>query len=307
MNSTSIRTKLNAKPLERGFTLVEIAIVVIIMGALFVFLMPLSSCILENQKREITRQKLKNIESAMANYVAINKRLPCPADGTIAPGNANAGVEGARTGGDCTNNQISGVVPWVTLGLTQADIQDGWYHLITYRAAFSLTRDNVLDMSFCDTAGTKGVDTSSSTAPGGKCWASCLGSDMTTCTSPQNYLVGKGFDIRNGSGVNLIMSGSGSSFTGAAYILISHGGNGYGAYDASGSYIAVGTGITGDIEAFNINGPAVSVTNTLPLTANTFRDTEFAEGTAALYFDDHIVRPSVFALIQRAQLGPRSH
>ena len=306
MNSTLIRTRLNAKPLERGFTLVEIAIVVIIMGALFVFLMPLSSGILENKKREITRQKLKNIEAAMVNYVAVNKRLPCPADGTIAPGDASAGVEGGRTSGDCSSNQVSGVVPWVALGLAQTEIEDGWFHRITYRVAFSLTRDNALDMSFCDPAGTKIVDTSISASPGGRCWASCVGSDMTTCTSTQDYLAGKGFDVRDGS-ANLIMSGTGSSYTGAAYVLISHGGNGYGAYDAFGNYVAAGSGVAGNIEAYNINGPTKNVTSTTPATANTFRDTEFSEGAAAIYFDDLLVRPSVFTLIQRAQLGPRSH
>ena len=286
---------------SRGFTLVELAIVLTILAALFVFLLPTSSALLDNQKREVTRQKLKNIEAAMTNYVAVNKRLPCPADGT-----ANTGIEGARAAsGDCTNNQVSGVVPWVTVGLTSADIEDGWYRRITYRAAFSLTRDNALDMSLCDPAGTKAVDTTVSAAPGGRCWATCVVGDMTTCTSTQNYLTGKGLNINDGAGT-LIMSAA--TFTGAAYVLISHGSNGYGSYDNSGSYIATAIGgVAGDIEAFNINGPAVAVTSTTPSLANSFRDTEYSQGAAATYFDDLLIRPSVFSVIQRAQLGPRSH
>ena len=286
---------------SRGFTLVELAIVLTILAALFVFLLPTSSALLDNQKREVTRQKLKNIESALTNYVAVNKRLPCPADGT-----ANNGTEDARTAnGDCTNNQVSGVVPWVTLGLTSADIEDGWYHRITYRAAFGLTRDGALDMSSCDPAGTKTTDTSGTAPPGGRCWATCVVGDMASCTSTKDYLTGKGLNVNDGAGTAIM---SVANFTGAAYVLISHGENGYGAYDNSGAYLNQATrNVAGDIEAFNINGPAVSVTSTIPLLANTFRDTEYSQGAAATYFDDLIVRPSVFSVIQRAQLGPRSH
>jgi hypothetical protein len=129
---------------------------------------------------------------------------------------------------------------------------------------------------------------------------------LATCTAPSAYLAGKGFDIRDGAGTTLTMSGASS--TGAAYVLISHGENGYGAYDTNGTYIAAAAvGVAGDIEAFNINGPAVSVTAFIPTSANTFRDAGFSEGAVAVYFDDVLVRPSVFSVIQRAQLGPRSH
>jgi len=294
-----------------GFTLTELAMVLAIVALLFVFLMPASTALLNNQKRELTRQKLKVIDAALTNYVAINKRLPCPADGTVASGLAGAGSEGARNAvtQDCQNSQVAGVVPWVAIGLAQADIEDGWYRRITYRAAFGLTRDSALDMSWCDPAGSKSVpsttDTSGTAPPGGRCWATCVGTDLATCTAPSAYLLGKGFDVRDG-GANLIMSGASS--TGAAYVLISHGENGYGAYDTNGNYIAAAAvGVAGDIEAFNINGPAVSVTAAIPTTANTFREAGFSEGAAATYFDDVLVRPSVFSVIQRAQLGPRSH
>jgi prepilin-type N-terminal cleavage/methylation domain-containing protein len=298
-------------PVQTGFTLTELAMVLAIVALLFVFLMPTSTALLNNQKRELTRQKLKVVDAALTNYVAVNKRLPCPADGTSPPGTAGAGIEGTRDPGtqDCANSQMSGVVPWVAIGLAQADIEDGWYRRITYRAAFGLTRDSALDMSWCDPAGSKTVpsttDMSGTAPPGGRCWTTCVGTDLATCTAPAAYLVGKGFDVRDGGG-NPIMSGASS--TGAGYVLISHGENGYGAYDTSGMYIAIAAvGVAGDIEAFNINGPAVSVTALLPATANTFRDAQFSEGVAATYFDDVLVRPSVFSVIQRAQLGPRSH
>ncbi|MBI5791693.1 MAG: type II secretion system protein [Rhodocyclales bacterium] len=305
MSIISKRLRKNLGAFQSGFTLTELAMVLAIIALLFMFLMPTSTALLNTGKRELTRQRLKTIETALSNYVAVNRRLPCPADGTVAAG--TAGAEGARTvaTGDCTNNQVSGVVPYIALGLTEADINDGWDRRITYRAAYGLTRDNALDMSACDPAGTKLIptptDTSGTAPPGGRCWATCVGTDMTTCTSPQSYLVGKGFDIRDGAGT-VIMSGA--TYTGAAYVVISHGENGYGSYDRSGSYQAgAAKGFAGTIEAFNVNGPAVIVTAVLPA----FRDAEYSEGAVGTYFDDFLVRPSVFSIIQRAQLGPRSH
>lgn len=316
MNTIAIRYGRNTRPQGAGFTLIELAIVLLILSLLLVFLLPTSTAFLNTRKHELTRQKLKNIETAIANYVAVNKRLPCPADGTAAPGSAGAGNEGARdVNGDCTNSQATGVVPWVAIGLTQADIEDGWQRRITYRAGFGLTRDSALDMSSCDPAGTKPApqtDTSGNAPPGGRCWTTCVGTNMATCTAPQDYLTGKGFDIRDGAG-NLIMSVA--SYTSAAYVLISHGDNGYGAYGAGGTYIATASsGVAGAIEAYNINGPAKTVTSAIPSSANTFRDAAFTQGAAgtysdnpATYFDDLLVRPSLFSVIQRAQVGPRSH
>lgn len=311
------------RPEQAGFTLTELAMVLVIIALLFVFIMPTSTALLNTGKRELTRQRLKTIDAAFINYVTVNRRLPCPAVGTVAAG--AAGTEELRyvTGdvipagfaiGDCKNNQVSGIVPYIAIGLTEADIIDGWDRRITYRAAFGLTRDSALDMTSCDPAGTKAADVTTFpayAAPSGRCWSvppggTCVGTDMTTCTSPQLYLAGKGFDIRNGDGTVLIMAGA--SFTGAAYVLISHGENGYGAYNRSGTLQTTSSsGVAGAIEAFNINGSAVSVTAALPATANTFRDAELTSGAAATYFDDFIVRPSVFSVIQRAQLGPRSH
>ena len=290
-----------------GFSLIELAIVLMIISLLFVFVMPTSSVILNNRKRELTTQKLKNIETAIANFVAVNKRLPCPADGTIPPGSVGAGVEGLRNlGGDCTSSQVSGVAPWVTIGLTQADIEDGWNRRISYRASFGLTRDNALDMSSCDPAGIGGVDMTGTPPPGGKCSAACTSTNLPSCTSPQNYLIGKGFDVRDGAGTSLIMSSA--LYTGAAYIILSHGENGYGAYSQDATYMPNAVvGVAGSIEQFNINGPAISVASGVPATANTFRVADFSEGTAATYFDDLVISPNLFSLIQRVQLGPRSH
>lgn len=300
----------NSSQDQAGFTLTELAIVLFIISLLFVFVIPTSTTLLNTGKRELTRQKLKTIDAALTNYVTVNKRLPCPADGTVAVG--NAGTEyGRDANGDCTGaaptaNQVSGIVPYVAIGLTEADINDGWDRRISYRAAYGLTRDSALDMTLCDPAGTKTADTTTLAqyaAPSGRCWSTCVGTDMTTCTSPQNYLANKGFDVSNGAGTVLIMDRT--TYTGAAYVVISHGENGYGAYERSGNkQVVAAVGFAGDIEEYN---QGVIVTATPPAMTATFRDTEYSSAdTQAAYFDDFLVRPSVFSVIQRAQLGPRS-
>lgn len=315
MNRLLVKFNRCPKRSNCGFSLLELAIVLAIVGLLFVFILPTTTTVLNNRKREQTQLRLKNIESAIANYVAINKRLPCPADGLLAVGNALAGVEDTRDPNfDCTIQQVRGVVPWVTIGLSHADILDGWDRRITYRAAFSLTRNAALDMSMCDSAGVAETTTTVAVSVYGACVSGCVGTNVAACTSIQKYLTGKGFDIRDGSGANLIMSSAISPpaptqlYTGSAFVVISHGENGYGAYSNDGTYLANPTaGVAGDIEAFNINGPTARVTSALPTSANTFRNAEFSEGVAAVYFDDRILHPSLFSLIQRAQIGPRSH
>lgn len=298
MTSESIRFIHGRRVRSAGFSLVELAMVLAIVALLFVFVMPTSSVILHNKKRELTKQKLTNIETALVNYVAVNKRLPCPAS-VVAP---LSGDEGGRTSGDCTDNQAGGVVPWVAIGLTKSDVEDGWNRLVTYKAAYALTRDGALDMSACDPAGSGPTDGTAS--PGGKCVTPCVSSNMSVCTSPQSYLLGKGFVVRLGSDSTLIMDPA--NYTGAAFVLISHGQSGYGAHRSDGSYQSESTtGTIGSIESYNV--ATVQVTSALPTSANAFRDADFSEGAASEYFDDQVIRPSVFSIIQRAHLGPRSH
>lgn len=293
--------------------------VLFILSLLFVFVIPSSTALVDSSKIELTRQRLKALDAAFVNYVAVNKRLPCPASGALDPSVpadlANMGVEGARdASGDCTLQQASGVVPYVALGLSEADSLDGWENRITYRAGYGLTRTSALDMTYCDPAGTKGAaDTSGTPPPGGSCYATCIsGAAMTECSSSKDYLASKGFYVKDGGGNNIMDP---SSYMGAAYLAISHGRNTYGAYTSKGTLIATPrievlgiNALKGTSEEFNINGPTKTIDATTPTTANTFRDAAYSEGSVeAVYFDDLILRPSVIALIQKANLGPRSH
>ncbi|MDH5473525.1 MAG: prepilin-type N-terminal cleavage/methylation domain-containing protein [Gammaproteobacteria bacterium] len=98
------------KKINAGFTLIEIAIVLVIIGALIsAAIMPLSAQRDTNNIKK-ARAELKTIEEAIYGFAIANGRIPCPAQP------ASAGSE-SPAGGTCNNNSI-GFVPAATLGVS---------------------------------------------------------------------------------------------------------------------------------------------------------------------------------------------
>lgn len=118
-------------PLRRqsGFTLVELAITLIIIALLSGGLMMTLSAQQENMAAAETKRRLDEIRDALLGYVAATGRLPCPA----AP--STTGIESPVGGGACTRPR-DGFLPGITLGLTPTDqngyVLDGWGNPIRY-------------------------------------------------------------------------------------------------------------------------------------------------------------------------------
>ncbi|NJN40369.1 MAG: prepilin-type cleavage/methylation domain-containing protein [Gammaproteobacteria bacterium] len=111
-----------------GFTLTELAIVVLIVGLLIGGLALTLTA--QNEARQFaeTRTRLELAQEALIGFAIRNGRLPCPA---IL---GNGGLEAPAGGGACTA-ALNGVLPGATLGLsgvTNGELLDSWEGPIRY-------------------------------------------------------------------------------------------------------------------------------------------------------------------------------
>jgi len=112
---------------NKGFTLIELAIVLVIIAILLGSFIGTLSSRIENTRKSDTVEELKEIKQAMMAYAFVYGYLPCPdcstATGTCAAATAGDGIADYDAGGTnlCFNAEGLGNVPWVTLGLGQSD------------------------------------------------------------------------------------------------------------------------------------------------------------------------------------------
>lgn len=131
------------KAKQDGFTLVELAIVLVIVALLSGGLMMSLMAQQESIATSETQRRLNEARDALLGFAAANGRLPCPA----APG--ATGVELPAGGGTC-NNPWDGFLPAITLGLNPTNENgyalDGWGNPIRY----AVTKDTATGL--CATA-----------------------------------------------------------------------------------------------------------------------------------------------------------
>lgn len=196
--------------LQNGFTLIEMAIVLMIVGVLLGgMLVPLSAQ-MEQRNRSDTQKAMSDIKEAIIGYALANGQLPCPAVPTIPTGQANAGIARVQP---CTGANSSGVVPWATLGVSETD---AWGNRYTYR----------VDSNFTDTLGTTfGKDQNGNT-----CIPSITPANATFALCSTGTL-----NVLSASPAGATIAGS------VPVVIISHGKNGAGAYNTQGSPIPSGS------------------------------------------------------------------
>ena len=302
-----------------GFTLIEIAVVIVVLSLLLAMFAGLGTAMLGQQRREATRQRLAGVETALALFVSQNQRLPCPADGTRAGTDASAGVEQITTTpglpSTCNGNQINGVVPWRALGLSEQDATDGWGNRLTYRVHPDLVTTPAMNFTFCDPGGTGSFVPFQPASPAGYCDATCASATFpTSCTRPSAVTDNKGLRVCNIGGVVVMNPAPGVAFTsgncsyavvtptppptGAAYLVISHGENGEGAFNNQGVVQGASSTASGTEEAKNAAN----------LVLGTYFVDDFPSYPAGTgHFDDFVLRPSILTVVTKAQLGPRAH
>jgi prepilin-type N-terminal cleavage/methylation domain-containing protein len=116
---------------QTGFTLIEIAVVLAIIGLLIgSLLMPLVTQ-LDNARIQSTNDILAQVKEALIRYAVKNNRLPCPAKDTT-------GAAVAMTDALCGQE---GYLPWANLGVGNAD---AWGNALRYRVYSQYTQNNAL-------------------------------------------------------------------------------------------------------------------------------------------------------------------
>jgi prepilin-type N-terminal cleavage/methylation domain-containing protein len=117
---------------QNGFTLIEMAIVLMIVALLLGgMLVPLSAQ-MDQRNVSDTQKTLSDIKEAIMGYALANGRLPCPAKADrITASDSQAGTV------DCS--QAAGVVPWATLGTVETD---AWGRRFTYIPSASFSTAN---------------------------------------------------------------------------------------------------------------------------------------------------------------------
>ena len=112
-----------------GFSLIEMAVVLVILGYLLSGLLPSLSTRYEASKINQAKSQLNEIKAALIGFTLANRRLPCP--DIDSDGNED------QTAGDCT--RAYGEPPWSDLSTQR---YDPWNQQFTYRVTPVFAQNN---------------------------------------------------------------------------------------------------------------------------------------------------------------------
>lgn len=224
------------------FIFVILMVTIVLVAALFTLTNTSTALDLRSQ----TSTSLAKAAAALEQFASQTGRLPCPADPTQDTGLAVPNSASVN----CTNG--TGTLPWATIGMRRDDAIDAWGWKIGYRVYSGnggVTQDQGASMVNCDifpTLGSAGVD-------GRQLCRS------THATLPSEFLVGKGLDVSDfGTPYNHATN------NGAAYVVISYGPTGFGAYTSSGVQNPNSPKSTDEKNNLQATGPFVAKAATTP-------------------------------------------
>ena len=138
-----------------GFSLIEVAVVLIIITVLFALLAAPLSGQIEARRIEETRRLLETSKEALLGFAVANGRLPCPASTTSngvesfcttgGVGACGAATTTVQAHGRCSN-PFDGFVPAVTLGVSPVDANgyliDAWTNANASRIRYAVSTEN---------------------------------------------------------------------------------------------------------------------------------------------------------------------
>lgn len=123
LNSKSGLNKTTRQHGQFGFTLVEIAVVLVIIGITLGGLLVSLTAQVDQRNYSQAKQSMEEIKDALLGYALSHGYLPCPAISAVN------GAEDRAAGGGCTGGKRVGFLPWAELGIKRTD---SWDHLYRY-------------------------------------------------------------------------------------------------------------------------------------------------------------------------------
>ena len=226
----------------------------------------------------------QKIHDALVRYVMLNQRLPCPASGTAHTGDADP--NGAAV---TCNNSANGVVPWNTLGLDKADALDPWGRYVFYRVydgATGFTQANGLKLSDC-------LDENVGTI------YSLSGAGNTCNSNTHENTIS---DFFNGKG--LWVSDMGTDRPQVAYVLLSAGASGLGAFYPGATAAMAAPNASAESLNAGSGGTKCGIDQTHECTLISASAPDVAASDAS-HFDDLLGYTFAVDLAKKAQLAGR--
>jgi len=126
---------------QSGFTLVELAVVVFLVGLLASLGLSALNAQLASSRISDTKKKQEIIKDALISYLGRNKRLPCPAIDNMGAENRIAAtvLPPSHTYFPMVCKGNFGIIPYATLGLAKSVALDGWENFFSYAVSSQWT------------------------------------------------------------------------------------------------------------------------------------------------------------------------
>lgn len=218
-----------------GFSLIEVAIVLCIIGVISGLGFPFLNHYVKQKKALVTEDHLSTIIHSLSAFIMTHKRLPCPADPK-----ASVSEKGTEQESCHFKKSFIGIVPYRSLGIPEKMAQDGYNNWISYSVNLDLTSPELKHLNALD---------------------------ETILPNTVFCEIKKGaneLSIQNADGLSVLDS----TYDVIAVVLISHGPSGQGSFDFQGNKRLP----TGPSKIINADSTLTFIDRPLSLTKDDFFD-----------------------------------